>query len=106
MRNRSPGVFRRFAGNFIKLRNLFGSVFAANTIVRIVGKNNTDDVFFQGFFVSLGFEGLESGLLFVPPMPPSEDGADTETDLRSDLMVVVFMGGEQNDLNTANEVLR
>jgi hypothetical protein len=95
-----------FAGDGIKLGDLFGRIFPTNAVVGIVGEDDVDDEIFQGFCVALGFDGVEIFLLGVPSMPPGTNGLYAQTDLRDDVNVVLMVGGKQNDLNASNEVLR
>jgi hypothetical protein len=83
-----------FAGNFIELSDLFGRVFSAYAVVGIIGENDIDDKIFQGFVISLGFDGLEIFLLGEPPMSPGTDGLYAQTDLRDDVYVVLMVGGK------------
>jgi len=87
-------IFGRFASDGIELCDLFGCVFSPFAVVGIVGENNIDDKIVQGFFVPLLFDGSKLFGLLVPTVPPSADGFNAQTDLRSDLLVVVCIGGK------------
>jgi len=62
--------------------------------------------FTQGFFIAVGFDRRKSFGLLIPTMSPSSDGFDAEPDLQGDLFVVLFFGGEQNQLGSPSQLLR
>ena len=76
-----------FTHNGVKLSDLFRGIISTFAVVGIVGEHDLGDKFPQGFFVTVGFDGIDFFLLGIPTLSPSPNTPLAQLDLRSDLLI-------------------